>query len=83
MVAALAVVGIATLAVAALVFALSLRLRRREISTLVKIGGAKRAVATVVVSEIVAVLLAGVGLAAALTALTAHFGSGLARTLLG
>ncbi|MEN8149431.1 MAG: ABC transporter permease [Planctomycetota bacterium] len=82
-VAALAVVGVATLAVAALVFALSLRLRRREISTLVKIGGSKRAVAAVVSSEIVAVLIAGAALAAALTALTAHFGAGLARTLLG
>jgi len=81
-VAALAVVGVATLFVAALVFTLSLRLRRREIETMVKIGGAKRTVAAVVVSEIVVVLLSGTLLAAVLTALTARFGADLVQSLI-
>ena len=38
-VAAVVIVGIATLATASLVFMLSLRLRRREILTMTKIGG--------------------------------------------
>jgi len=81
-VAALAVVGVATLAVAALVFTLSLRLRRREILTMVKIGGAKRAVAAVVVSEIVVVLVSGAVLATVLTILTATFGADLVQSLI-
>jgi putative ABC transport system permease protein len=76
------VVGTATLASAALVFMLSLRLRRREIETLFKIGGSRTAVGTVMVSEIVAVLLAGVILAAGLTFLTSQFGSVLIRALI-
>ena len=44
------------LATAALVFLLSLRLRRREIDTLVKVGGSRFSVATVVVSEMLAVI---------------------------
>jgi putative ABC transport system permease protein len=76
------VVGAATLASAALVFMLSLRLRRREIETLFKIGGSRRAVGTVMVSEIVAVLLAGVILAAGLTFLTSQFGSVVIRALI-
>jgi len=76
------VVGAATLASAALVFMLSLRLRRREIETLFKIGGSRLAVGTVMVSEIVAVLLAGVILAAGLTFLTSQFGSVVIRTLI-
>jgi len=82
-VAALVVVGIATLAVAALVFTLSLRLRRREIQTMVKIGGAKRTVAAVMVSEIVVVLVSGAVLATVLTILTATFGAGVVRGLIG
>jgi putative ABC transport system permease protein len=81
-VAALALVGLATLAVAALVFTLSLRLRKREIETMVKIGGAKRAVAAVVISEIVTVLVTGAALAAFLTALTSWFGPELVRSLI-
>ena len=81
-VAGAVVVGAATLASAALVFMLSLRLRRREIQTLFKIGGSRLAVGTVMVSEIVAVLLAGVILAAGLTFLTSQFGSVVIRALI-
>ncbi len=81
-VAALLLVAIATLATAALVFLLSLRLRRREIDTMSKIGGSRLSIGTLLVSEIVAVLLAGVLLAGLLTVLTAQFGEGLIRALL-
>ena len=80
-VAALSVVGIATLATAVLVFLLSLRLRRREIETMVKIGGSRSAVTAVMVSEVVGVLLAGFLLAAFMTWLTAQFGSDMVRAL--
>ncbi len=75
------IVGLATLATAALVFMLSLRLRRREIETLFKIGGSRFSVATVMASEIVAVLFAGVVFAAGLTFLTSQFGSVVIRAV--
>ena len=67
-VAALALVAGATLAVAALVFLLSIRLREREVETLVKIGAARATVATVLAAEVAFVLVAG-GLLAALLSL--------------
>jgi len=76
------IVGIATLATAALVFMLSLRLRRREIETLFKIGGSRMSVASVMASEIVAVLLAGAVLAGGLTFLTSQFGSAVIRAFI-
>ena len=51
-VAAILMVAIATLATGALVLLLSLRLRRREIETMVKIGGARSRIAAVLVSEV-------------------------------
>ena len=81
-VAALAMVGIATLATMALVFMLSIRARSREIETMVKIGGSRTAVAFVVVSEIVGVLVTGAVLATTLTGLTAWFGSDVVRALI-
>ena len=74
-VAALALVALATAATAALVFLLSYRLRRREIETMVKIGGSRPSIAALLVSEVVVVLVTGVLLAGALTALTSRFGS--------
>ncbi len=79
-VTAFLLVGLATLAVAALVFLLSLRLRRQEIETMVKIGGSKASVAAVLLSEIVIVLLASAVLAALLTWLTSTFGTQAVRT---
>ena len=81
-VAALATVAVATLATAALVFGLSLRLRRREIETMVKIGGSRGAVAAVLASEVVSVLALGATLTGLLTALVARFGSGAIRAFL-
>ena len=68
-------VGIATLASAALVFLLSLRLRKREIQTLFKIGGSRMTVGAVMASEIVAVLVSSAVLAGGLTLLTRVFGA--------
>ncbi len=79
---AVIMVGLATLATAILVFMLSLRLRQREIATMVKIGGSRGSILGVVVSEMVGVLTAGVLLAAVLTLLTRHFGSALIRALI-
>ena len=81
-VAAMGIVGAATLTTAALVFLLSLRLRRREIETVVKIGGSRGSVAWLLVSEVVIVLVLAVGVAGMLTLLTSRFGSAAIRALL-
>jgi putative ABC transport system permease protein len=81
-IAVVVVVGLSTLATAVLVFMLSLRLRRREIDTMRKIGAARRNVGAVMASEVMAVLVAGVTLAAILTGLTSRFGSDIIRSLL-
>jgi putative ABC transport system permease protein len=76
------IVGTAALALLALVFLLSLRLRRRERRTLIKIGGSRAAVAAVMLSEVVFVLVAGVVLAGGLTLLTRELGSAAIRFLI-
>ena len=81
-VTAVIVVGVSTLATAALVFMLSLRLRRREIQTMMKIGGSRGSVLGVLASEIVVVLAVGIVLAAGLTALTSRFGSEIIRAVI-
>ncbi len=81
-IAAVVVVGASTLATAALVFMLSLRLRRREIQTMVKIGGSRSSIGWILVSEVVVVLLTGTLLAAVLTGVTSRFGSAAIRALI-
>jgi putative ABC transport system permease protein len=81
-VAGILLVSAATLATAVLVLLLSLRLRRREIETLVKIGGSRGRVAFLVASEAVIVIVAGATLAAGLTLLTQRFGATAIRSLL-
>ena len=81
-VAGILLVSAATLATAVLVLLLSLRLRRREIETLVKIGGSRGRVAFLVVSEAVIVIVVGAALAGGLTLLTHRFGAAAIRTLL-
>jgi len=80
-VAGAVLVGLATLASAALVFSLSLRLRRREIETLFKIGGSRASVISLMLSEMVVVLVSGVVLAGVLTVLTSQYGAVLVRAL--
>jgi putative ABC transport system permease protein len=81
-VAGILLVSAATLATAVLVLLLSLRLRRREIETLVKIGGSRGRVAFLVLSEAVIVIAVGGALALGLTLLTQRFGSAAIRALL-
>ncbi len=81
-VAAILLVAAATLATAALVILLSLRLRRREIETMHKIGGSRLTIGTLLVSEVVAVVVLGVILAGVLTLVTHQFGAGWIRTWL-
>lgn len=78
-VAGAVVVGIATFATTALVFLLSLRLRRREIETLFKIGGSRLAVSIVTGAEVIVVLVVGAALAGVLTLLASQFGGLLIR----
>ncbi len=81
-IAAVVIVGAATLATAILVFMLSLRLRRRERATLFKIGGSRRAVAGMLMAEIVGVVVTSAVLAAVLTLLTRQYGADLVRLFL-
>jgi putative ABC transport system permease protein len=81
-VAGAVLLGLGTAGTAALVFLLSLRLRRREMVTLHKIGASRSGVAVVMASEIVAVLMTGALLAALLTALTSTFGTTIIRSIL-
>ena len=81
-VAGMLVVGLAALATAVLVFLLSLRIRRREIETMVKLGGSRSRIAAILVSEILAVLGTSVVLAGILTVLTSRFGSELIRSFI-
>ncbi|MHC5024838.1 MAG: ABC transporter permease, partial [Planctomycetota bacterium] len=79
--AAVMVVGVATLATVALVFALSLRLRRREIATMTKIGGARARIASVLIAEVALVIAISTGLAGLLTWTTGLWASNLVRML--
>jgi putative ABC transport system permease protein len=81
-VVAIGLVGVATLAVGALVFVLSARLRRREFSTLVKIGAPRGTVAALLGAEIA--LVTGVALvcAAGLVVLAARVAPVLLRSAL-
>ena len=81
-VAGAVIVGLATLLVTVLVFMLSLRLRRREMETLFKIGGSRFSVASLMASEMVFVLVTGIVLAAGLSFLTSHFGAAFVRVLI-
>lgn len=81
-VAALAGVGVATLATSILVFMLSLRLRRGERETMRKLGGTRPRIAAIMAGEIVSILCLGAALAGVLTWLTGTFGLALMRAFL-
>jgi len=72
-------VAIVAFGIMALVFALSIRLRRREIETIRKIGGARQRLLGVLSAEIVIVVATGLSLAAGLTAMVSHYGDLLVR----
>ena len=73
--------GAATLATAALVVALSIRLRRRELETMRRIGGSPGRMRAILASEVVLVVVAGAIIAAALTAAVSRFGGVVLRFL--
>jgi len=76
-VAAVIIVGLATVATAALVFMLSLRLRRREIDTMVKIGGSRPRGVSMLLAGVFIVVILSSSLAAILTLVTWRFGPGV------
>jgi putative ABC transport system permease protein len=80
--AASLVIGIGTLATAMLVFTLSLRLRRREIETIRKIGGPRERVTSILAAEILAVVTGSVVIAALLSLVVDRFGMSLIRLVL-
>jgi len=81
-IAAVVLVASATLATVVLVFLLSFRLRRREIETMVKIGGSRAGIAGLLALEVGYVLVGSVALAGVLTWLTTTFGADLVRGLI-
>jgi len=79
--AVILLVGIATLLALALVFALSLRLRQREVQTIFKLGCSRSTIARLMAAEI-AIILAAAGLVTAiLLALLARYDEPLVRAL--
>ncbi|MGI9248959.1 MAG: ABC transporter permease [Woeseiaceae bacterium] len=79
--AAVIIVGLATIATAALVFMLSLRLRQREIDTMHKIGGSRPRIAAMLLAEVVIVVLLSSLLATVITVLTWRFGPSIIESL--
>jgi putative ABC transport system permease protein len=67
---AIGVVAVATLASMTLVFMLSWQLRRREMETIIKIGGSRARIVSLVAAEIVCVMMSGGVLAALLSLAT-------------
>lgn len=74
--------GLSTCMTATLVFALSFRLRKRELETMHRIGGAKHIVAGLLVFEVGVVLLLGAVLAAVLTLLVSTLGEEVIRWII-
>jgi putative ABC transport system permease protein len=67
-------VGVATIMTTALVFALSIRVRRREIETIHKIGGGRQRLVMILGAEILIVIVVAVVIAGSLTAVVSQFG---------
>ena len=79
--AVILVVGIATVLALTLVFALSLRLRQREIQTVFRIGGSRLTIARLVGAEIAIVLAASAILCAVVMLAVYQYSSDLVRAL--
>jgi putative ABC transport system permease protein len=73
--------GAATIATAGLVFALSIRLRRRELDTMRKIGASSGRMRAVLASEVLMVVAASIVIAAALTGVVGRFGAAVVGLL--
>lgn len=79
---AVLIVGLSTLATMALVFLLSLQLRRRELETMIKIGASRWRVVCILGAEVLGVLCLGSALAAVLAAATYWFAGSATRLLI-
>jgi putative ABC transport system permease protein len=76
-------VGIATVATIVLVFTLSIRLRKREIETIRKIGGPRRRLTAILGTEILLVFSTAILFATGLTYVVSRFAGALIRYLSG
>ena len=74
------VVGLATVAAIILVFAMSLRLRQREISTITKLGCRRMTIAGLLSAEVIIILFVSSVLCLGLVLLTQHYSSALVRS---
>lgn len=79
--AVILVVAIATLLALTLVFALSLRLRQREIQTIFKLGCSRSTIARLLGAEIAIVLLVSAALTGLLLAVVMHYQEPLVRAI--
>jgi putative ABC transport system permease protein len=79
--AVIVVVGIATVLAIVLVFALSLRLRQREINTIFKLGCSRMTIARLLSAEIFIIVLSSAAMCTALIFLVDQFSSDLVRGL--
>ncbi|MEA3413544.1 MAG: hypothetical protein U9R74_18730 [Pseudomonadota bacterium] len=75
------VVGLATVLALTLVFALSIRLRQREIETVFRIGGNRLTIARLLIAEIAIIVAASALLCAVVLLAVNHFSGDLVRTL--
>jgi putative ABC transport system permease protein len=73
--------GLATIATAILVFALSIRLRRRELDTMRKIGASRGHMRAILATEVLLVVVASVAIAACLTAIVGRYGGAVVALL--
>lgn len=77
--AVILLVGSATMLVIVLVFALSLRLRQREIQTIFKLGCNRMTIARLMGAEIIIILVSSAALCALMIAVVNHFSNDLVR----
>jgi putative ABC transport system permease protein len=78
---AMALVGMATVAVVLLVFLLSLRARRSEMDTMLRLGGSRLAINSLMLAEIAIVLLASTVFSALLAGVTYFWGGPLLQAV--
>jgi putative ABC transport system permease protein len=79
--AVILLVGFATVLALALVFALSVRLRQREISTLFRLGGSRLTIARLLLAEITIIVAAGAVLCGLMLLAVEHYSGDLVRSL--
>lgn len=77
--AVILVVGFATVLALALVFALSIRLRQREIETVFRIGGSRSTIARLLAAEIFIILVASASLSIVVSLIVHHYSGELVR----